>query len=237
MAEPLLEIAALDAGYGPARVLFGVSLTLAPGEVVALLGRNGAGKSTLIKAAIGLVPPRAGTVRFASRDITGEPSWRIAREGLGYVPEERRMFPDLTLAENLAVGRRPPRDGLAAWTDARLFALFPPLAPLARRLAGSLSGGEQQMLAIARTLAGNPRAVLLDEPAEGLAPVVLEPLADAILDMARSGVAVLVAEQNLDFAAAVADRAVLLARGSVAFDGAMSAVLDDPALRDAVLGV
>ena len=237
MAEPLLEIAGLDAGYGPAQVLFGVSLALGAGTVVALLGRNGAGKSTLIKAAMGLVPPRAGRVRFAARDMAGQPAWRIAREGLGYVPEERRVFPDLTVAENLAVGRRPPRDGLAAWTEARLFALFPPLAPLARRLAGSLSGGEQQMLAIARTLAGNPRAVLLDEPAEGLAPVVLEPLAEAILDMARGGVAVLVAEQNLDFAAAVADRAVLLARGSVAFDGAMSDVLDDPALRDAVLGV
>ncbi|MFN6954044.1 MAG: ABC transporter ATP-binding protein [Acetobacteraceae bacterium] len=237
MAEPLLEIAVLDAGYGPAQVLFGVSLALGPGEVVALLGRNGAGKSTLIKAAMGLLPPRAGTVRFAGRGIAGEPAWRIARAGLGYVPEERRVFPDLTVEENLAVGRRPPREGLPAWTDARLFALFPPLAPLARRLAGSLSGGEQQMLAIARTLAGNPRAVLLDEPAEGLAPVVLEPLAEAILDMARAGVAVLVAEQNLDFAAAVADRAVLLARGSVAFDGAMAAVIRDPALRDAILGV
>jgi branched-chain amino acid transport system ATP-binding protein len=237
MPEPLLEIAALDAGYGPAQVLFGVSLSLAAGEVVALLGRNGAGKSTLIKAAMGLVPPRAGSVRFAGRDIAGQPSWRIAREGLGYVPEERRVFPDLTVAENLAVGRRPTRDGLAGWTEARLFALFPPLAPLARRVAGSLSGGEQQMLAIARTLAGNPRAVLLDEPAEGLAPVVIEPLADAILAMAKGGVAVLVAEQNLDFAAAVADRAVLLARGGVAFDGAMADVIADPALRDAVLGV
>jgi branched-chain amino acid transport system ATP-binding protein len=237
MAEPLLDIAGLDAGYGPAQVLFGVSVSVGSGEVVALLGRNGAGKSTLIKAAMGLVPPRAGRVRFASRDIAGQPCWRIARAGLGYVPEDRRVFPDLTVTENLAVGRRPPREGLPEWTDSRLFALFRPLAPLARRLAGSLSGGEQQMLAIARTLAGNPRAVLLDEPAEGLAPVVLEPLADAILDMARSGVAVLLAEQNLDFAAAVADRAVLLARGSVAFDGAMSRVLDDPALRDAVLGV
>jgi branched-chain amino acid transport system ATP-binding protein len=237
MAEPLLEIAALEAGYGPAQVLFGVSCSLAAGEVVALLGRNGAGKSTLIKAAMGLLPPRAGRLSFAGRDIAGEPAWRIARAGLGYVPEERRVFPDLTVAENLAVGRRPPRPGLPAWTGARLFALFPPLAPLARRLAGSLSGGEQQMLAIARTLAGNPRAVLLDEPAEGLAPVVLEPLAEAILDMARAGVAVLLAEQNLDFAAAVADRAVLLARGSVAFDGPMAAVLGDAALRDSVLGV
>ena len=237
MAEPLLQIAGLDAGYGPAQVLFGVSLALSAGEVVALLGRNGAGKSTLIKAAMGLLPPRAGTVRFAGRDIGGEPAWRIARAGLGYVPEERRVFPDLTVEENLAVGRRPAREGLPEWTDARLFALFRPLGPLARRLAGSLSGGEQQMLAIARTLAGNPRAVLLDEPAEGLAPVVLEPLAEAILDMARAGVAVLVAEQNLDFASAVADRGVLLARGSVAFDGAMAAVIEDPALRDAVLGV
>ncbi|MCX8102747.1 MAG: ATP-binding cassette domain-containing protein, partial [Geminicoccaceae bacterium] len=138
---------------------------------------------------------------------------------------------------NLAVGRRPPREGLPEWTDSRLFALFPPLAPLSRRRAGLLSGGEQQMLAIARTLAGNPRAVLLDEPAEGLAPVLLEPLAGAILEMAKAGVAVLLAEQNLDFAAAVADRAVLLARGAVAFDGPMARVMADASLRESVLGV
>jgi branched-chain amino acid transport system ATP-binding protein len=237
MADPLLDIAGLDAGYGPAQVLFGVSLRLAPGEVVALLGRNGAGKSTLMKAVMGLIAPRGGAVRFAGREIACLPAWRVARAGLGYVPEERRVFPDLTVAENLAVGRRPAREGLPEWTPERLFALFPPLAPLSRRAAGSLSGGEQQMLAIARTLAGNPALVLLDEPAEGLAPIVLEPLADAILAMAQGGVGVLVAEQNLDFAAAVADRAVLLARGSVAFDGAMSDVIGNQALRDAVLGV
>jgi branched-chain amino acid transport system ATP-binding protein len=237
MADPLLDIAGLDAGYGPAQVLFGVSLRLAPGEVVALLGRNGAGKSTLMKAVMGLIAPRGGAVRFAGREIAGLPAWRIARAGLGYVPEERRVFPDLTVAENLSVGRRPRREGLPDWAPDRLFALFPPLAALSRRAAGSLSGGEQQMLAIARTLAGNPALVLLDEPAEGLAPIVLEPLADAILAMAQGGVGVLVAEQNLDFAAAVADRAVLLARGSVAFDGAMSDVIGNQALRDAVLGV
>jgi branched-chain amino acid transport system ATP-binding protein len=237
MAEPLLLLEGLEAGYGPARVLFGVSFALAPGEVVALLGRNGVGKSTLIKTVMGLLAPRAGRVRFAGRDIAGEAAWRIARLGLGYVPEDRRIFPDLTVAENLAVGRRPPRPGLPVWTEERLFALFPALAPLARRTAGTLSGGEQQMLAIARTLAGNPRAVLLDEPAEGLAPVVLEPLAEAILEMARGGVAVLLAEQNLDFAAAVADRALLLARGRIAFDGPMAQVLADAALREAVLGV
>lgn len=237
MAEPLLLLEGLEAGYGPARVLFGVSFSLARGEVAALLGRNGAGKSTLIKTMMGLLPPRAGQVWFAGRDIAGEAAWRIARLGLGYVPEDRRIFPDLTVKENLAVGRRPPRPGLPEWTEDRLFALFPALAPLARRPAGTLSGGEQQMLAIARTLAGNPRAVLLDEPAEGLAPVVLEPLAEAILEMARGGVAVLLAEQNLDFAAAVADRAVLLARGRIAFDGPMAQVLADTALREAVLGV
>ena len=237
MVEPLLDIDGLDAGYGPAQVLFGVSLRLAPGEVVALLGRNGAGKSTLIKAVMGLIAPRGGGVRFAGQEIAGQPAWRIARAGLGYVPEERRVFPDLTVAENLAVGRRPAREGLPDWRPERLFALFPPLAPLSRRAAGSLSGGEQQMLAIARTLAGNPAVVLLDEPAEGLAPIVLEPLAEAILAMGQGGVGVLVAEQNLDFAAAVADRAVLLARGSVAFDGPMSDVIGNQALRDAVLGV
>ena len=230
MAETVLEVEGLRAGYGPAEILFGVSLRLARGEVAALMGRNGAGKSTTLKAIMGLVPPRAGRVRFAGRDIAGLAAFRIARLGLGYVPEDRRIFTDLTVAENLEVGRRPA-EGREPWTPERLFEVFPNLASMRHRRAAAMSGGEQQMLAIARTLMGNPEAVLLDEPSEGLAPVILELMADAVLRMKREGIAVLLSEQNFDFAAAVADRAYVIERGEIRYDGSMAALDADPALR------
>ena len=230
MAEAVLEVEGLRAGYGPAEILFGVSLRLARGEVAALMGRNGAGKSTTLKAIMGLVPPRAGRVRFAGRDIAGLAAFRIARLGLGYVPEDRRIFTDLTVAENLEVGRRPA-EGRDPWTPERLFEVFPNLASMRNRRAAAMSGGEQQMLAIARTLMGNPEAVLLDEPSEGLAPVILELMADAVLRMKREGIAVLLSEQNFDFAAAVADRAYVIERGEIRYDGSMAALDIDPALR------
>ena len=230
MAEAVLEVEGLCAGYGPAEILFGVSLRLARGEVAALMGRNGAGKSTTLKAIMGLVPPRAGRVRFAGRDIAGLAAFRIARLGLGYVPEDRRIFTDLTVAENLEVGRRPA-EGRDPWTPERLFEVFPNLASMRHRRAAAMSGGEQQMLAIARTLMGNPEAVLLDEPSEGLAPVILELMADAVLRMKREGIAVLLSEQNFDFAAAVADRAYVIERGEIRYDGGMAALDTDPALR------
>jgi len=230
MADKVLEVEALRAGYGPAEILFGVSLKLARGEVAALMGRNGAGKSTTLKAIMGLLPPRAGQVRFAGQEIAGMPAFRIARLGLGYVPEDRRIFTDLTVAENLEVGRRAAR-GHAAWTPERLFEIFPNLAAMRGRRAAAMSGGEQQMLAIARTLMGNPDAVLLDEPSEGLAPVILELMAEAVLSMKREGIAVLLSEQNFDFAAAVADRAYVIERGEIRYDGSMAALEADPALR------
>ena len=230
MAETVLEVEGLRAGYGPAEILFGVSLRLARGEVAALMGRNGAGKSTTLKAIMGLVPPRAGRVRFAGRDIAGLAAFRIARLGLGYVPEDRRIFTDLTVAENLEVGRRPA-EGRDAWTPERLFEVFPNLASMRHRRAAAMSGGEQQMLAIARTLMGNPEAVLLDEPSEGLAPVILELMADAVLRMKGEGIAVLLSEQNFDFAAAVADRAYVIERGEIRYEGSMAALDADPALR------
>ena len=230
MAETVLEVEGLRAGYGPAEILFGVSLKLARGEVAALMGRNGAGKSTTLKAIMGLVTPRAGRVRFAGRDIAGLAAFRIARLGLGYVPEDRRIFTDLTVAENLEVGRRPA-EGRDLWTPERLFEVFPNLASMRHRRAAAMSGGEQQMLAIARTLMGNPEAVLLDEPSEGLAPVILELMADAVLRMKREGIAVLLSEQNFDFAAAVADRAYVIERGEIRYDGSMAALDADPALR------
>ncbi len=210
-----LEVRRLSAGYGRARVLFDIDLEVRGGEVVALLGRNGAGKSTTLKAIMGLVPPSAGEVIFDGRDLRQLQPYEVARLGVGYVPEDRRIFTDLTVAENLEVGRQAPRAAAQAWTDERLFALFPTLAALRERRGSRMSGGEQQMLCIARTLAGNPAAILLDEPSEGLAPVVVEQVARAVLELKRAGVAVLLAEQNQQFTARVADRTYVLETGII----------------------
>ena len=211
----MLEVRGLAAGYGRARVLFDVQLAADHGEIVALVGPNGAGKSTLLKAVMGLVRPLSGEVRFAGRRIDGLEPYEIARLGLGYVPEDRRIFTDLTVAENLAVGRQPPRPETPAWTDERLFALFPALAALHGRAGGRMSGGEQQMLCIARTLAGNPKAILLDEPSEGLAPVMVAQVAQAIGELKRAGVVVLLAEQNARFTGRLADRSYRLEKGRI----------------------
>jgi len=210
----MLEARKLAAGYGRAQVLFGVDLAVAKGEVVALLGRNGAGKSTTLKAIMGLVEPR-GEIRFEGARIDGRAPHAIARFGLGYVPEDRRIFTDLTVAENLEVGRQPPRPGVPAWTIEKLVTLFPALENLRARRGGSLSGGEQQMLCIARTLAGNPSAILLDEPSEGLAPVIVDQVAAAILELKWAGVAVLLAEQSARFTERVADRGYRLEKGQI----------------------
>ena len=206
----------LSAGYGRAQVLFDVDLEVRGGEVVALLGRNGAGKSTTLKAIMGLVPPSSGEVHLRRPRASAICSpIEIARLGLGYVPEDRRIFTDLTVAENLEVGRQPPRAAAPAWTDEKLFALFPALAALRDRRGARMSGGEQQMLCIARTLAGNPAAILLDEPSEGLAPVIVEQVARAIVELKRAGVAVLLAEQSRHFTDRVADRTYLLETGII----------------------
>jgi branched-chain amino acid transport system ATP-binding protein len=211
----MLEAQRLSAGYGRAQILFGLDLAVDRGEVVALLGRNGAGKSTTLKALMGLLETRSGEVRFEGARIDRRAPHEIARLGLGYVPEDRRIFTDLTVAENLEVGRQPPRSGAPAWTTAKLLALFPTLGPLLKRRGGSMSGGEQQMLCIARTLAGNPRAILLDEPSEGLAPVIVDQVAAAILEMKWAGVAVLLAEQSARFTERVADRGYKLEKGKI----------------------
>jgi branched-chain amino acid transport system ATP-binding protein len=200
------------------------------------MGRNGAGKSTTLKAIMGLLPPRRGRVRFMGAEIAGQPPFRIARLGLGYVPEDRRIFTDLTVFENLEVGRRAGR-GRDAWTPDRLFAIFPNLAEMRNRRASAMSGGEQQMLTIARTLMGNPDAVLLDEPSEGLAPVIVEQMAEAVLRMKAEGIAVLLSEQNLDFAAAVSDRAYVIEKGAIRYQGTMEALESDERIREAYLTV
>jgi branched-chain amino acid transport system ATP-binding protein len=220
----MLEARGLVAGYGRAQILFDLALEVRAGEVVALLGRNGAGKSTTLKALMGLLPLQAGEVKFREERIDRLPAYRIARLGLGYVPEDRRIFTDLTVTENLEVGRQPPRAGAPAWTAARLYELFPNLGRMKTRLGGRMSGGEQQMLTIARTLMGNPAVVLLDEPSEGLAPVIVEQMARTIRDLKREGLAILLSEQNVNFADAVADRAYLIEQGHIRGSGALAEV-------------
>ena len=212
MPAPLLHVEGLCAWYGRAQILFDVALDVGPGEVVALMGRNGAGKSTTMKAMIGLAPRRSGIVSFDGQDISMLAPHRIARLGLGWVPEDRRIFTDLTVLENLEVGRRAPRAGAPTWTREALFALFPNLAAMPDRLGARMSGGEQQMLTVARTLMGNPRLVLLDEPSEGVAPLIVEQMARTINEMKRQGLSVLLSEQNLRFAQAVCDRVYVLER-------------------------
>ena len=236
-ATNLLQVTKLSARYGLAQVLFDVSLSLAKGEVAALVGRNGAGKSTTLKALMRLVTASAEQVIFAGQDIASLPTYRIAQLGLGYVPEERRIFTDLTVAENLEIGRQPPSHGRVAWTPERLFEIFPNLADMRGRRASQMSGGEQQMLTIARTLVGNPQAVLLDEPSEGLAPIIVEQMARAVVAMKKEGLAVLLSEQNLAFASRVSDRAIVIETGQIRYTGTMAAMLADKTVREQYLAV
>ncbi len=233
----MLEVKDLDAYYGRAQILVGVNLALGRGEVAVLLGRNGAGKSTTLKSIVGLVPPAGGEIRYDGERIDGRQPFEIARRGLGYVPEERRIFSDLTVDENLAVGRRPARPGIPEWTDERIFRLFPNLASLRNRRGGRMSGGEQQMLAIARTLVGNPRYLLLDEPSEGLAPVIVDQMAEAIREVKAAGVSVLLSEQNVHFAQSVADRAYVIEKGRIRFSGSIDELAEREDVRTAYLAM
>ncbi len=224
----MLEVLDLHAAYGPSRVLYGVSLQASRGEVVALLGRNGAGKSTTFKAIMGLLAPAAGRVIFRGEDVAGQPAHVICRKGIGFVPEDRRIFPDLTVRENLEVGRHAGANGGPAWSAERVFSLFPALKDLERRRGDTLSGGEQQMLAIARTLMGNPLLLLLDEPSEGLAPLVLQRMAEHILRLKEEGMTILLSEQNLRFASRVSDRVYILEKGRIQFEGRTSDLTASP---------
>jgi branched-chain amino acid transport system ATP-binding protein len=234
---PLLSVRDLHAFYGKAHILHGVSFEMAAGEVVALVGRNGAGKSTTMKSVMGLVPPAQGSIDFAGAAIHGKEPFEIARLGLGYVPEERRIFGELTVMENLAVGERPARPDAPRWTPDSLFRLFPNLGRMRERPGGQMSGGEQQMLTIARTLMGNPKLVLLDEPSEGLAPVIIEEMAKAIVKLKTEGLTVLISEQNLHFARLVSDRALVMEKGVIRFDGTMEALMADASIRERFLAV
>jgi len=233
----MLEVAGVNAFYGWAHILFDLSLTVGRGEVVVLLGRNGAGKSTTMKSIVGLVRPKSGTVTFQGAQIAGQPTHRIVHAGLGYVPEERRIFTDLTVAENLEVGRQPPREGAPEWTAESLFAIFPNLAEMQGRSAGQMSGGEQQMLTIARSLMGNPSLILLDEPSEGLAPVIVDQMAATIRELKARGLSILLSEQNLRFARMVSDRAYIIEKGRIRWEGTMAELDEDEEARRQYLSV
>lgn len=233
----MLELERINAFYGRAHILHDLSLSVSDGEVVALLGRNGAGKSTTMKSIMRLVGAQSGRITYAGQDITAMPPHKIAKLGVGYVPEERRIFTDLTILENLEVGRQPPRAGAPEWTPEKLFELFPNLQERRKNLGGAMSGGEQQMLTIARTLMGNPKFVLLDEPSEGLAPVIVEQVAFTIRELKKLGLTILLSEQNLHFAKLVADRAYIIERGAVQYDGTIEELENNEEVRKAYLSV
>nr|WP_314629833.1 ABC transporter ATP-binding protein [uncultured Noviherbaspirillum sp.] len=237
MSDILLKVDQLNAWYGRAQVLFDLGLEVGRGEVVALMGRNGAGKSTTMKAVMGLLERKRGVVQFMGQDVSGLDAFRIARLGLGFVPENRRIFTDLTVIENLEIGRQPPRAGIPEWTHERLFKLFPNLGEMPGRMGGSMSGGEQQMLTVSRTLMGNPYLVLLDEPSEGVAPVIVEQMAGMIMELKEKGVSILLSEQNLHFAELVSDRAYVLEKGQIRFEGSMEELAANEQVRKAYLEV
>jgi len=233
----MLECAKVNSFYGKAHILNDVSFSVGAGTAVALLGRNGAGKTTTMKSIMQMVVPKSGSISFLGKDITTFPSHKVAKMGLGYVPEERRIFSDLTVLENLEVGRQPPREGAVEWTKDILFDLFPNLKERKNNRGKELSGGEQQMLTIARTLMGNPRLLLLDEPSEGIAPVIVEQMAETISELKREGLTVLISEQNLHFAKLVADQAIIIESGGVKFNGTFTELDNHPEIRDAYLSV
>jgi branched-chain amino acid transport system ATP-binding protein len=238
-SAPMLSVENLTASYGAAQILFGLSLEVGRGEVVALMGRNGAGKSTTMKAIMGMLA-RKGHVTFNGTDISKSKPHEIARLGLGYTPEDRRIFADLTVMENLDIGRQPARilaDGspVPEWTPEKLFKLFPNLGEMPDRPGGRMSGGEQQMLTVARTLMGNPLLVLLDEPSEGVAPLIVEQMANTILELKKQGLSILLSEQNMIFAELVSDRAYILEKGEIRWKGTMAALAVDSAVQRSYL--
>lgn len=232
-----LEVHDIHTSYGLSQVLFGISFAVEKGQCVALVGRNGVGKSTTMRSIMGLTPPRRGRVLWNGRDIAGLPAHRIARLGIGFVPEDRRIFPDLTVWENLDIARRPPANGGPAWTEEQVFALFPDLGEIQTRKGGVLSGGQQQMLTIARSLMGNPELLLLDEPSEGLAPRVVETLCERIRQLKEAGLSIVLAEQNLNFVLYLSDYLHILEKGEIKFSGTPAQLKADKAVQDKYLTV
>jgi branched-chain amino acid transport system ATP-binding protein len=233
----LLAVEDLHAHYGKSHILHGVSLGVDTGEIVCLLGRNGVGKSTTLKTIMGLVEPSRGAVIFKGAPLVGLPPYRVARLGLGYVPEERRIFPTITVRENLLMGMKPGAAGNGGWTLERVYGFFPRLRERERQRAGTLSGGEQQMLTIGRTLMGNPDLLLVDEPTEGLAPMIVEQVERILSEIHRSGIPVLLVEQSMETALALAQRAYVMSKGQIVFSGSARELQDNEAVRKQYLEV
>ena len=233
----MLKVERLNAYYGRARILFDVSFDVAPGEVVALMGRNGAGKSTTLKAISGMLTRKSGDVFFNDVNISNLPSYKISRLGLGWVPEDRRIFTDLSVAENLQVGRQGARLGSPTWTVSQLLEIFPNLSGMMNRQANRMSGGEQQMLTVARTLMGNPLLVLLDEPSEGIAPKIVEEMVDMIIGLKAKGISVVLSEQNIHFAKLVSDRVYVLEKGEIRYSGTIRDLACSTEIQKAYLSI
>ncbi|HEU0082302.1 MAG TPA: ABC transporter ATP-binding protein [Bradyrhizobium sp.] len=229
-ALPVVQVENLDVYYGTSQILFGVGLSVRAGETMALLGRNGAGKSTTLKAVMGLAPARRGRVMLGGHVISGLKPHRIARAGLGFVPEDRQIFPDHSVEDNLVIGRKKGPQGQDEWSIGRVYEIFPLLEPLRNRIAGRLSGGEQQMLAIARTLMGNPTLLLLDEPSEGLAPIVVQRIGELLRQLRGTGATILIAEQNMHFCLGLASHATVIDKGQIVY----TATIEDLKANDAI---
>lgn len=227
MSEPMLTVESANVYYGDSQILFGMSFTVHKGQIMALLGRNGAGKSTTFKAIAGLAPPRSGSIKIGSQSLSGRPPYSIARAGIGYVPEDRQVFPDHTVHDNLLIGAKPGTNGKIEWTVERIYEVFPILATMKTRRAGLLSGGEQQLLTIARTLMGNPDILMLDEPSEGLAPIIVQSIGKLLITLQELGVTILLAEQNMHFCLGVASHVTVVDRGRAVYSGTTDELRDN----------
>ncbi len=236
-AREIVSARDIDVFYGTSQILFGVSLSVSEGQTMALLGRNGAGKSTTMKALAGIAPPSKGSVQVLGRQVQGAKPHRIARAGLGFVPEDRQVFPEHTVEDNLVIAAKKGPDGQDYWTLKRIYEMLPLLAPLKDRMAGNLSGGEQQMLTIARTLMGNPVALLLDEPSEGLAPVIVERIGELIRTLRDMGVTVLLAEQNMHFCLGLASHATVIDKGQIVYRDTIEALRRDETVKSRYLAL
>jgi branched-chain amino acid transport system ATP-binding protein len=236
-ARAVIDAEGLDVFYGTSQILFGVSFSVAEGQTMALLGRNGAGKSTTLKAIAGIAPPAHGVIRVLGQELRGRKPHAIARAGIGYVPEDRQVFPEHTVEDNLIIGAKKGPDGQDYWNLARIYEMFPLLVPLKERMAGNLSGGEQQMLTIARTLMGNPTGVLLDEPSEGLAPVIVERIGELLRQLRDMGVTVLLAEQNMHFCLGIASHATVIDKGQIVYRDTIETLRNDEAVKSRYLAL
>jgi len=233
----ILEVSNIYTAYGLSQILFGVSLKVQEGEIISLLGRNGVGKTTTLRSIMGLTPPKSGSIKWRGKEIAGKPTYEISRLGIGFVPEDRRIFSDLTVWENLDVAIQPARKKENVWTLERVFDLFPALKPIQSRRGGYLSGGEQQMLTIARTLMSNPDLLLLDEPSEGLAPLVVQQLGEQIAKLRREGMTILLCEQNQRFSLDLSDRLYILEKGTIKYEGTVQDFKKDEKIGRTYLAV